>query len=295
MNLKSEQLVYSCKRIFSTICSTSTSDLSTAADITPVLPSQPSRHSTIAEEEFDPLAADWRRAAQQRRNRRRCGVDTGVRSRRPPRPGTASDMWSFGCLMHEVLTGSKLFVGADRLLARALRPAQLSEMRSGGPGGSAEAAYASRGLSGAWAEARDLVRRCLEESPSSRPTAHWALSQHPFLTRDDLRPEHGDLASLPTCALMLMDVLGKRRRKRTRQGQEAEEDEEGAGGDLLLSEIRRSASAFGAVSSVSASGDHVLVEFCDDEASRRAREGLTEQQREWDVVFCPVGHRQGSL
>ncbi len=83
-------------------------------------------------------------------------------------------MWSFGCLLHEVLTGSKLFragasfskgssasssspsssaTSSDRLAA-VLRPSQLVEMRAG----DTEADYAERGLTEVFKEVKDLVR-----------------------------------------------------------------------------------------------------------------------------------------
>ena len=64
---------------------------------------------------------------------------TGVRKTRrkssdmflaPARPGPASDMWSYGCVLCEVLTGRKLFQVGDKLSC-VLRPAQLLEMKIG--------------------------------------------------------------------------------------------------------------------------------------------------------------------
>ena len=74
------------------------------------------------------------------------------------------------------------------------------------------------------------MTRCLSESPSTRPTASWALERHPFLLRSDLRPEPRDLTALPTSAIMMLDVLGKRRRERGRTKEEEEEEESESGG-----------------------------------------------------------------
>lgn len=48
------------------------------------------------------IVQDWRR-----NNRHSAVYDD--RPAQPPPPGTASDIWSYGCLLAEVLTGRKLF------------------------------------------------------------------------------------------------------------------------------------------------------------------------------------------
>ena len=45
-------------------------------------------------------------------------------------PKEKIDIWSFGCLLFEILTGTKLFRTGDRLVS-VLRPLQLVEMRIG--------------------------------------------------------------------------------------------------------------------------------------------------------------------
>ena len=84
----------------------------------------------IEDEAVDKLGDDdiqvWRKT--------RCKSVVGDRARltsaSPPRPGTAADMWSYGCLLAEVLTGRKLIQAGDKL-ASVLRPAQLLEMKLG--------------------------------------------------------------------------------------------------------------------------------------------------------------------
>ena len=48
------------------------------------------------------IVQDWRR-----NNRHSAVYDD--RPAQPPPPGTAADIWSYGCLLAEVLTGRKLF------------------------------------------------------------------------------------------------------------------------------------------------------------------------------------------
>ena len=48
------------------------------------------------------IVQDWRR-----NNRHSAIYDD--RPAQPPPPGTAADIWSYGCLLAEVLTGRKLF------------------------------------------------------------------------------------------------------------------------------------------------------------------------------------------
>ncbi len=120
----------------------STSDLSSVAadELTPVAAAAPpppasNRHSTIVEEKVLELdsngvaavegnggTAEWRRGGRPRRQLRgsasaSCYSSEVFRqqqqhfeSSRPPlRPDAKSDIWSFGCLLFEVLTGTKLF------------------------------------------------------------------------------------------------------------------------------------------------------------------------------------------
>ena len=69
--------------------------------------------------------------------------------RQPPPPGTAADMWSYGCLLAEVLTGRKLFQAGDKL-ASVLRPAQLLEMKLG----DTEAVWAEQGCGDMFSEVK---------------------------------------------------------------------------------------------------------------------------------------------
>ena len=59
----------------------------------------------------------------------------------PSQPGPPADIWSYGCLLAEVLTGRKLFQAGDKLAA-VLRPSQLLEMKLG----DTETVWAEHGL-----------------------------------------------------------------------------------------------------------------------------------------------------
>ena len=69
------------------------------------------------------IVQDWRR-----NNRHSAIYDD--RPSQPPPPGPPADIWSYGCLLAEVMTGRKLFQSGDKL-ASVLRPSQLLEMKLG--------------------------------------------------------------------------------------------------------------------------------------------------------------------
>ena len=48
----------------------------------------------------------------------------------PMMPNEKADVWSFGCLLVEALTGRKMFSASDKM-ASVLRPLQLLEMKIG--------------------------------------------------------------------------------------------------------------------------------------------------------------------
>ena len=114
----------------------------------------------IEDEAVDKLGDDdiqvWRKT--------RCKSVVGDRARltsaSPPRPGTAADMWSYGCLLAEVLTGRKLFQAGDKL-ASVLRPAQLLEMKLG----DTEAVWAEQGCGDMFRLLKDLLLQCIKTDP----------------------------------------------------------------------------------------------------------------------------------
>ena len=60
--------------------------------------------------------------------------------------------WSFGCLLAEVLSGTKMFSATDKM-ASVLRPHQLLEMRMG----TTEMRYEESGLLAFYKDAKDLI------------------------------------------------------------------------------------------------------------------------------------------
>merc|ERR1712083_132212 len=105
-------------------------------------------------------------------------------------PGLGVDMWSYGCLLTEALTGSKLFRAGDKL-TNVLRPLQLLEMRLG----DTEAKCSTMGMEEYFNLNKDVIVRCLDENPSNRLTSSEALS-HPLFQQKPT-PSPQDLHLLP--------------------------------------------------------------------------------------------------
>ena len=98
----------------------------------------------------------------------------------PSQPGTATDIWSVGCLLTEAMTGHKLYQTGDKL-ATVLRPAQLLEMKLGGT----EIAWTERGDGSMFTQLKDLILNCISEYPSTRITADEALNHPIFKVNPD--------------------------------------------------------------------------------------------------------------
>ena len=62
--------------------------------------------------------------------------------------------WSFGCLVAEVVSGTKMFSATDKM-ASVLRPHQLLEMRLG----TTEMRYDEAGLLAFFNDAKDLINK----------------------------------------------------------------------------------------------------------------------------------------
>ena len=62
--------------------------------------------------------------------------------------------WSFGCLLAEVLSGSKMFSATDKM-ASVLKPHQLLEMRLG----ATEMNYDNLGEQSFFSDAKDLIMK----------------------------------------------------------------------------------------------------------------------------------------
>ena len=134
------------------------------------------------------------------------------RGRAPPQPGPPADMWSYGCLLAEVLTGRKLFQSGDKLAA-VLRPEQLLEMKLG----DTEAVWADMGHADVFKMLKvcpscqfvqfyqlnhqDLIIRCIEEEPSDRLTADQAVHHQVFQNKLSLSADSCLLSPLPTATL----------------------------------------------------------------------------------------------
>ena len=100
-----------------------------------------SRQSTDASAAVD-LSQEWRRGRTSRKDvsGRKCPrpvstcapklEDRKCKFLMPEMPNEKSDIWSFGCLLVEALTGRKMFSASDKM-ASVLKPLQLLEMRIG--------------------------------------------------------------------------------------------------------------------------------------------------------------------
>ena len=130
------------------------------------------------------IVQDWRR-----NNRHSAIYDD--RPLQPPPPGPPADLWSYGCLLAEVLTGRKLFQAGDKLAA-VLRPSQLLEMKLG----DTETVWAERGQAGMFLLLKDLILQCITPDAAARITAERALSHPVFLESPE--PSMRDLFLLPS-------------------------------------------------------------------------------------------------
>ena len=72
----------------------------------------------------------------------------------PPSPCQKVDIWSFGCLLVEAISGRKMFSASDKM-ATVLRPLQLLEMRIG----ETEIKYHDSSKLRFFQDAKDLIQR----------------------------------------------------------------------------------------------------------------------------------------
>ena len=194
------------------------------------------------------IVQDWRR-----NNRHSAIYDD--RPLQPPPPGPPADIWSYGCLLAEVMTGRKLFQSGDKL-ASVLRPSQLLEMKLG----DTEAIWAGRGQAKMFRLFKDLILQCTRTDSRERITAESALSHPVFLESPE--PTMRDLFLLPSPHLQF--------------SQFSQQEEFGAAGQSvggcqqILEDLALECSAYGEIRECTlADGGHAFIHF--EEVRRDSR------------------------
>ena len=196
------------------------------------------------------IVQDWRRS-----NRHSAIYDD--RPLQPPAPGPASDMWSYGCVLCEVLTGRKLFQVGDKLSC-VLRPAQLLEMKIG----DTETLWNDLGHGEMFKVFKDLILHCISSDPDTRLSAEAALSHPVFLET----PEPGvkDLFLLPSPHLQFSQFSNTVINTSSAGHDDTDHD-------TVLQNLKSECSAYGEISECSlANSGHAFVHF--EEVSLRQTE-----------------------
>lgn len=184
----------------------------------------------------DKIVQDWRRS-----NRHSAIYDDRPSS--PDPPSTSADIWSFGCLITEALTGRKLFQTGDKL-ASVLRPSQLLEMKLA----ETETAWAEKGHQQIFSLIKDLIQRCIKGDPKSRISAVEALNHPVFLHKPG--PSMKDLFLLPSPLLEFSQFTNKD----SKETNEIREE--------MLKDLRVECEAYGEITECNvADGGHAYVHF----------------------------------
>ena len=199
----------------------------------------------------DKIVQDWRRS-----NRHSAIYDDRPSS--PDPPSTSADIWSFGCLITEALTGRKLFQTGDKL-ASVLRPSQLLEMKLA----ETETAWAEKGHQQIFSLIKDLIQRCIKGDPKSRISAVEALNHPVFLHKPG--PSMKDLFLLPSPLLEFSQFTNKD----SKETNEIREE--------MLKDLRVECEAYGEITECNvAEGGHAYVHF------KEVQNHLANK----NVIFC---------
>ena len=118
--------------------------------------------SSSSKRSCDDASQEWRRGRALKKREtetRRCPRPLSTcpedkQRRRPPSPNEKVDIWSFGCLLVEAISGRKMFSASDKM-ASVLRPLQLLEMRIG----ETEIKYHDASKQKFFADAKDLIQK----------------------------------------------------------------------------------------------------------------------------------------
>jgi len=216
---------------------------------------------------------EWRRGRARTKSKPKQPRPTSVcaalaEKDRPIVPGMASDIWSFGCLLAEVLSGTKMFSATDKM-ASVLRPHQLLEMRMG----TTEMRYEESGLLAFYKDAKDLIIKCLSEDPTSRIGAHDALN-HSFFKDHDLMPTTKDMVLLPSHILQLYNVFKDEQYKDPKEVEDA------------IRDIRETAEQYGKIMSMTAKSGHAYIEFQEASDCQEAYSAVCGKTFDEKIVFA---------
>ena len=184
------------------------------------------------------IVQDWRR-----NNRHSAIYDD--RPLQPPPPGPPADIWSYGCLLAEVMTGRKLFQSGDKLTS-VLRPSQLLEMKLG----DTESVWAERGQANMFRLLKDLILQCIKTDSRQRITAERALSHPLFLESPE--PTMRDLFLLPSPHLQFSQFC-----QQDPDGESAENCQQ------ILSDLALECSEYGEIRecTLTDGGGHAVIHF----------------------------------
>ena len=188
------------------------------------------------------IVQDWRR-----NNRHSAIYDD--RPSQPPPPGPPADIWSYGCLLAEVMTGRKLFQSGDKL-ASVLRPSQLLEMKLG----DTESVWAGQGAGDMFRLFKDLILQCIKTDSRQRITAEKALTHPLFLETPE--PTMRDLFLLPSPHLQFSQFC-QQQEPGSGSGQSTENCQQ------ILEDLALECSEYGEIRecTLSSHGGHAVIHF----------------------------------
>jgi len=253
--------------------SSATTTVSSSVTTSTMLSSEIASSSSNYVDDSECEGQEWRRGRSRVKSKPKPPRPTSVcaalaEKERPIVPNMAVDMWSFGCLVAEVVSGTKMFSATDKM-ASVLRPHQLLEMRLG----TTEMKYEEAGELTFFNDAKDLINKCLHEDPSCRIRANDALN-HPFFKDHDLMPTTKDMVLLPSHILQLYNVFKDEKYKDPKEVEDA------------IRDIRETAEQYGKIMSMTAKSGHAYIEFQEASDCQEALSAICGKTFDEKIVFA---------